>query len=177
MDPRERLTADAEARLVAEMRAGSQAARDALCAAMLPLVRGLARRYEGPALSRADLVQEGHVALLLALDAYDPARGRLAPYAWTAVRNSMRGALEAERGRQQPWESGVDDDTPADAAERRERAARAHALLTDYERGVLELRARGRSWREVAASLGISAVSARQIGSRARRKLREILAG
>lgn len=177
MDPRVRLTAKDEARLVAEMRAGSQAARDALCAAMLPLVYSLAHRYAGPTLGVDDLAQEGQIALLAAIASHDPSRGRLAAYAAARIRGAMLDAMEAETWRQQPWESGVDEDTPADALERAELAERASAALTGYERGVLELRARGLSWRDVARQLGISAVHARQIGSRARRRAREILSG
>jgi RNA polymerase sigma factor (sigma-70 family) len=169
----EPLTAEEEVRLVEEMRTGSKAARDKLCASMLPMVRSVARTLAG-VLPREDLEQEGHVALLVALDAYDPARGRLAPYAYARIRGALLDALEAAKRREPPWESGVDDDTPEDAAARAEWAARAAAALNQFELGVVLMRRDGLTWKRIAYRLGISAVAARQIGSRAMRKLRGV---
>ncbi len=79
------------ARLVA---AGDENARRALIEANLRLVVSMARRYQGLGLPFPDLVQEGTVGLIQAVDRFDWRRGRrFSTYAAWWIRQSIRRAL------------------------------------------------------------------------------------
>ena len=79
--------------LARRAQAGDDAAREELIRRLLPLVHATARRYQTEGLEQADLLQEGIVGLLRALQRYDPARG--APFAAFAtwwIRQSLQEA-------------------------------------------------------------------------------------
>jgi RNA polymerase primary sigma factor len=79
------------ARLVAE---GDERARRALIEANLRLVVAMARRYQGLGLPFPDLVQEGTVGLIQAVDRFDWRRGRrFSTYAAWWIRQAIRRAL------------------------------------------------------------------------------------
>jgi RNA polymerase sigma factor (sigma-70 family) len=61
--------------LVRRAQAGDTQAREELIQRLLPLVNSIARRYRTAGLERADLVQEGAVGVLRALQRFDPDRG------------------------------------------------------------------------------------------------------
>ncbi len=97
------LAADARARVLADLaawpldqealRAGA-AARVAFVAANGRLVVALARRYRHGGLPLDDLVQEGTVGLLRAVDLFDPARGyKFSTYAVWWIKQALRRAL------------------------------------------------------------------------------------
>jgi RNA polymerase sigma factor (sigma-70 family) len=66
----------AERELLARARGGDPAARAELVEAFLPLIGSVARAYRAtPSIQRVELLQEGVVGLLRALDRYDPGRG------------------------------------------------------------------------------------------------------
>lgn len=64
-----------EERLVRAAQAGDPAARSALVAACLPRIAAASRTYRSGQVQRAELLQEGVVGLLRALERYDPDRG------------------------------------------------------------------------------------------------------
>jgi RNA polymerase primary sigma factor len=73
---RPRLPDTTERRLVAAARAGDRQAREELVEAFLPLIAGVARVYRGSeTITRLELIQEGVVGLLRALERYDPTLG------------------------------------------------------------------------------------------------------
>jgi len=75
------------------LRAGD-AARAAFVAANQRLVVAVARRYQQRGLPLDDLVQEGTVGLLRAIDLFDPARGyKFSTYAVWWIKQAMRRAL------------------------------------------------------------------------------------
>lgn len=79
--------------------AGDRRAREQMLVASLPLIRGAASRYRGAGLPFEDLVQEGAVGLLEAIDNYDPDVGvEFTTYARFRVHRAIRNAL-TERGR------------------------------------------------------------------------------
>jgi len=79
------------ARLVSE---GDERARAALIEANLRLVVAMARRYQGLGLAFPDLVQEGTVGLIQAVDRFDWRRGRrFSTYAAWWIRQAIRRAL------------------------------------------------------------------------------------
>jgi RNA polymerase sigma factor (sigma-70 family) len=61
--------------LIAAARAGDAAARAALVQACLPLITGVARTYRTGHVQRQELLQEGVVGVLRALERFDPDRG------------------------------------------------------------------------------------------------------
>ena len=89
------LSAAEEARLCMLARLGDDAARERLILDNLPLVRIIARTYEGQGLDREDLVQWGAIGVVRAVDRHDPGRGtRLATYAAVVIRQRIQRALD-----------------------------------------------------------------------------------
>jgi len=86
--------ADAETPdLVLRAQSGDTAAREQLIGNLLPLVSALARRFRTEGLDQTDLIQEGIVGLLRALERYDPQRGvPFAAYATWWIRQSLQDA-------------------------------------------------------------------------------------
>lgn len=81
-------------RLLRAARRGDRGARARLVELHLPLLRSLALRYRDFGLPLDDLVQEGAIGLLEAIERYDPARGApFEPYARFRIRRAMRNAL------------------------------------------------------------------------------------
>jgi RNA polymerase sigma factor (sigma-70 family) len=79
--------------LVRRAQAGDIEARERLIGRLLPLVSSLARRFRAEGLDQTDLIQEGIVGLLRALDRYDPERGvPFAAYATWWIRHSLQDA-------------------------------------------------------------------------------------
>jgi RNA polymerase sigma factor (sigma-70 family) len=82
--------ADALAR---HAQAGDEAAREELIRRLLPLVHATARRYRTEGLEQADLLQEGIVGLLRALQRFDAGRGvPFAAFATWWIRQSLQEA-------------------------------------------------------------------------------------
>jgi RNA polymerase primary sigma factor len=92
------LSATEEAQLARRIEGGEMAARDEMIARNLPLVRSLARAYVGRGVPFDDLVQEGTVGLVHAVDKFDHRRGfKLSTYAVWWIRRSMHEALAGAR--------------------------------------------------------------------------------
>ncbi len=88
------LTAAEEKELARRVRQGDRAARDRLIQANLRLVTGIARRYLGLGLDLTDLIGEGTLGLLRAVEKFDPDRNcRFSTYATHWIRYTMRDAL------------------------------------------------------------------------------------
>ena len=75
LDSRRVRTAKTEQLFRACRRYGDEAAREELVLRFLPLARKLARRYSHSSVPDEDLVQVASIALLKAIDRFDPARG------------------------------------------------------------------------------------------------------
>jgi RNA polymerase primary sigma factor len=92
------LGAEEQARLDRLARLGDWA-RSELISANSRLVVSIAKRYSGLGVSLADLVQEGNIGLIRAVEKYDYRRGyRLSTYATWWIRQAITRAL-AEQGR------------------------------------------------------------------------------
>jgi RNA polymerase sigma factor (sigma-70 family) len=79
--------------LARQAQAGDEAAREELIERLLPLVHSTARRYRTEGLEQADLLQEGIVGLLRALQRFDPDRGvPFAAFATWWIRQSLQEA-------------------------------------------------------------------------------------
>lgn len=93
------LTAAEERALAVRAQAGDRGARDRMVAANLRLVVSVARRYQHHGLPLLDLVQEGSVGLLRAIELFAPDKGfRFSTYATWWVRQAITRAI-AEDGR------------------------------------------------------------------------------
>lgn len=86
--------ADRARRLLRAARRGDHGARERLVSSNLALVRSVAARYRDLGLPFEDLVQEGSLGLLDAIDHYDPSRGAaFESYARFRIRRAIRNAL------------------------------------------------------------------------------------
>ncbi len=80
-------------RLMAQVQAGEQA-RAQLINSNLRLVVSIARRYQGHGLTLLDLIQEGSVGLMRAVDKFDASRGlKFSTYATYWIRQSIGRAI------------------------------------------------------------------------------------
>src|SRR5215203_7417595 len=93
------LTHEEEVDLSRRAKAGDGKARERLIEKNLRLVVMVAKRYRGMGLSFGDLIQEGNIGLMKAVDKYDPERGwRFSTYATWWVRQAVQRAV-ADKGR------------------------------------------------------------------------------
>lgn len=87
---------DRSERLAARARRGDRVARTKLVEEHMGLVRSIAFRYRDLGLPTEDLVQEGAIGLLTAIDDYDSSRGAsFSTYAYWRVRSAITHALTA----------------------------------------------------------------------------------
>jgi RNA polymerase primary sigma factor len=88
------LTSDEEQRLARAVSAGDMEARDLMIRSNLRLVVNIARGYTGRGLGLQDLIEEGNLGLLRAVEGFDPAMGtRFSTYASYWIKQSIKRAL------------------------------------------------------------------------------------
>lgn len=90
----ELLTQSEENRLAAKIKKGNAAARELMIRANLRLVVKIARDYEGLGLPLLDIINEGNIGLMSAVERFDPHKGaKLSTYASWWIKQSIRRAL------------------------------------------------------------------------------------
>jgi len=88
------LTPDEEQHLARAVVSGDMAARDLMIRSNLRLVVNIARGYTGRGLGLQDLIEEGNLGLLRAVEGFDPAMGtRFSTYASYWIKQSIKRAL------------------------------------------------------------------------------------
>jgi RNA polymerase primary sigma factor len=88
------LTAQDERDLAAQIAVGDARARDRMVRANLRLVVNIARGYTGKGLGLQDLIEEGNLGLLRAVEGFDPSMGtRFSTYASYWIKQSIKRAL------------------------------------------------------------------------------------
>lgn len=93
------LTVEEEVQLAKRIKRGDEAAREKMIRANLRLVIKIARDYENLGLPMADLISEGIIGLMKAVDKFDPAKGgKLSTYGSWWIKQQIRRAL-ANQGR------------------------------------------------------------------------------
>ncbi len=92
------LTAEEEQDLAHRIKQGDDQARERFIEANLPLVISIAERYQGYGLPLTDLVQEGNIGLMRAVERFDPTRGRkFSTYAIWWIRQAITRALAEKK--------------------------------------------------------------------------------
>jgi RNA polymerase primary sigma factor len=88
------LTPDEEIQLAARIKKGNKKAREHMIKANLRLVVKIARDYEGIGLPLLDLISEGNIGLMKAVERFDPAKGgKLSTYGSWWIKQSIKRAL------------------------------------------------------------------------------------
>src|SRR5713101_6669172 len=88
------LNADEEKQLAHRIEEGDNEARDRMVRANLRLVVNIARSYTGKGLSLQDLIEEGNLGLLRAVEGFDPGMNtRFSTYASYWIKQSMKRAV------------------------------------------------------------------------------------
>ncbi len=88
------LTPEQEVELAAKIQAGSKSARDHMIKANLRLVVKIAQDYANYGLPLLDLISEGNIGLMKAVERFDPNKGgKLSTYAAWWIKQSIKRAL------------------------------------------------------------------------------------
>ena len=91
------ITQEQEVILAQRARQGDQQAREQLIQAHLRMVVNIARQYQRPEVEMLDLIQEGNIGLIKAVDIYDPTQGhRLTTLAFYWINKHIQRFLNHE---------------------------------------------------------------------------------
>ena len=182
------LSAEEEMELARRIELGDEAARKQLAEANLRLVASIAKRYVGRGVPFQDLIQEGNLGLIQAVETFGGEKGyKFGAYATWWIRLAITRAIaERDRAISQEMPAGEEDSQSggflqdsweADADPLQEQLMERLDTLTEREQKVLKLRfgledGRPRTLEEVAGELNVTRERIRQIEAVALRRLR-----
>ena len=81
-----------------EAKKGSLEARDTLVNSLLKYVVSIAKNYQDRGVALEDLVSEGNIGLLYAVEGFDPNEGRLSTYASYWIKKAINDAIREKTG-------------------------------------------------------------------------------
>ena len=88
------LTAESEREIAYKVQAGDKAAKDLMISSNLRLVVKIAKKYLNRGLPFLDLIEEGNMGLIKAVEKFDPARGyRFSTYGTWWIRQCIERAI------------------------------------------------------------------------------------
>jgi RNA polymerase primary sigma factor len=176
---------------IARLQEEALAVKNQLIRANLRLVVSIAKKRVGPSNDFFELVSDGNMSLIHAVEKFDFARGfKFSTYAsWAIIKNYARANAEDRRrrdrfvtGHDELFEAAADhrsDEYEYESDRRRTQAAvqRVLSRLNDREREILSSRfglggANELTLERIGRKLGVSKERVRQIESRAQNKLR-----
>lgn len=172
------------------------AVKNEIVRANLRLVVSLARRYVGPTQTFFELVSDGNMSLMRAVEKFDYARGfKFSTYASWAIMKNFARTIPAEYRRQERFRTGQDESLPvvadergnpheelATAAARKSQIERLLDYLDERERRIIAARyglgshEQAQTLHEVGRLVGVTKERIRQIEARAMEKLRRAAA-
>jgi RNA polymerase primary sigma factor len=94
---RELLTSEQEQQLALKVKAGDLEARSHFIEANLRLVVNIAKGYQGQGLTLDDLIEEGNVAVIRAVDGFTPGTYRFSTYATRGIHQTIQRALDDQK--------------------------------------------------------------------------------
>ena len=155
--------------LVAEIKSNKSGSIEELISRYRPTVAAIASKYKNSPLETEDLIQEGLIGLLAAINSYSSEKGaKFATYATRCINNSVQTALrkfsrlkDIPPSSIMPLEEDFFDNYPALSAEDEFLAKESVSSLTDFlyeglsrfENEVLRLYIQGHSYTEIAEKL------------------------
>ena len=173
--------------LLEEIRVGSSTAMEELISRYRPAVEAIAMKYINSPLEKEDLIQEGLIGLLAAINSYSSDKGaKFSTYASRCINNSVQTALrkfsrlkDIPPSSIMPLEEDFFDSYPALSAEDEYLAKESVSALTDFlyeglsrfENEVLRLYIQGHSYSEIAEKLSKNQKAIDNAIQRIRKKL------
>ncbi len=92
------LSEEDEKALGVEAKKGNLEARDILVNSLLKFVVSIARNYKNRGVALEDLVSEGNIGLLYAVEGFDPNEGRLSTYSSYWIKKAINDAIREKTG-------------------------------------------------------------------------------